>query len=101
MSAKYLSISQIDVRRKHMKIVAFNLPQFHEIPENNEWWGNGFTEWTNIKADNKYSDGIKPLNGNYYNFLEKSTMQWQADLCILLGESYMVSQLERVERSVT
>ena len=68
-----------------MKIVAFNLPQFHEIPENNEWWGNGFTEWTNIKADNKYSDGIKPLNGNYYNFLEKSTMQWQADLCKQYG----------------
>ena len=68
-----------------MKIIAFNLPQFHEIPENNEWWGKGFTEWTNIKADNKYSEGIKPLDGNYYNFLDKSTMQWQTDLCKKYG----------------
>lgn len=68
-----------------MKIIAFNLPQFHEITENNEWWGKGFTEWTNIKADNKYSDGIKPLDGNYYNFLDKSTMQWQTDLCKKYG----------------
>lgn len=68
-----------------MKIIAFNLPQFHEIPENDEWWGKGFTEWTNIKADNKYSEGIKPLDGNYYNFLDKSTMQWQTDLCKKYG----------------
>ena len=67
-----------------MKVIAYFLPQFHEIKENNEWWGNGFTEWTNLKkAKSLYKEHeqpIIPLNENYYNLLDKETMIWQTKL---------------------
>ncbi len=53
------------------KIIAFHLPQFHECRENNEWWGEGFTEWTNTKKAKKIYKGHnqprEPLNDNYYD----------------------------------
>jgi len=66
------------------RTIAFFLPQFHETKENNEWWGKGFTEWTNVKnAEPCYKGHIQPrvpLNDNYYNLLEKETMIWQTKL---------------------
>ncbi|WP_050008082.1 glycoside hydrolase family 99-like domain-containing protein [Butyrivibrio sp. WCE2006] len=67
-----------------MKTIAMYLPQFHNIPENDAWWGEGYTEWTAVKAGKSYAEGHVqphiPYKKNYYNLLEKTVMQWQADL---------------------
>ena len=67
-----------------MKIFAYYLPQFHCIPENDEWWGKGFTEWTNVRKAKplfkKHKQPKVPFDNNYYSLDDINTLQWQYKL---------------------
>ncbi len=72
-----------------MRIIAFYLPQFHEIPENNEMWGKGFTEWVNVKKAKPLFDGhrqpVEPLNDYYYDLTDVESIRWQINLAKKYG----------------
>lgn len=67
-----------------MKIIPVYLPQFHTIPENDKWWGKGFTEWVNIKEAKPLFTGHNqprvPLNNNYYDLTDIETLKWQCKI---------------------
>lgn len=67
-----------------MKIIPLYLPQFHQIPENDEWWGEGFTEWVNVRNAKPLFEGHNqprvPLNNNYYDLNDVETLKWQCKI---------------------
>lgn len=72
-----------------MKLIAYYLPQYHTFKENDEWWGQGFTEWTNVKRAVPLYPGHNqprvPLNQNYYDLTEKDSLKWQSDIAKKYG----------------
>lgn len=74
-----------------MRVLALHLPQFHEVSENNEWWGRGFTEWTNVRSAQPIFPGhrqpVHPLGHTYYDLTDPDSLRWQA----LLSRQYGVS----------
>ena len=75
--------------KNSVKIIANYLPQYHRIPENDKWWGEGFTDWVAVKATEplyeNHNQPRVPLNNNYYNLLEKDTVEWQTKLANQYG----------------
>lgn len=76
-------------RENEMKILAINLPAFHRIPENDEWWGEGFTEWDNVRKGVPLYEGHKqplvPLDGNYYDLTDPKAIVGQHELAKKYG----------------
>ena len=71
------------------KIIAFYFPQFHEIPENNYWWGEGFTDWKLVKEAKplfeKHYQPREPIDDIYYNPCDFKTLKNQAELAKKYG----------------
>lgn len=84
-----IPVLKLEIKPNEMKLIAFYLPQLHNIPENDEWWGQGFTEWTNVKSSKPNFKGHYmhrvPLNNNYYCLLNIDVLQWQANIAKKYG----------------
>lgn len=68
--------------KTRVKLLAMYLPQFHAIPENDEFWGKGFSDWVTVKKAVPLFKGHEqprvPLNNRYYDLSKVEDVRWQA-----------------------
>jgi glycosyltransferase involved in cell wall biosynthesis len=78
-----------DIQNEEVKPISIVFPQFHRIPENDKFWGEGFTEWTYLKPMPRYVDGIamrKPHHDiGYYDLLDYSHRKYMREMADYFG----------------
>ncbi|WP_461327131.1 glycoside hydrolase family 99-like domain-containing protein [Bradyrhizobium barranii] len=91
-----------DGAKPRAKVLAYYMTQFHAFPENDKWWGTGFTEWTNIaRGIPRFKDHYQPRiprDLGFYSLADIETMRKQAKLAKAAGIHGFVFVLLLVQR---